>query len=71
MIIRKRNIFTGKVSAVELNVTPEQIARWQGGELIQNAMPQLSTDEREFLISGLLPEEWDELMSEEERNSAH
>jgi len=71
MIVRKRNIFTGKVSAVELNVTPEQIARWQGGELIQNAMPQLSTDEREFLISGLLPEEWDELMSEEERNSAH
>jgi len=70
MIIRKRNIFTGKVSAVELNVTPEQIARWQGGELIQNAMPQLSTDEREFLISGLLPEEWDELMSEEEQGSA-
>jgi len=70
MIVRKRNIFTGKVSAVELNVTPEQIARWQGGELIQNAMPQLSTDEREFLISGLLPEEWDELMSEEEQGSA-
>ena len=58
MIVRKRNIFTGKVRELELNVTPEQIARWQGGELIQNAMPQLSTDEREFLISGLLPEEW-------------
>lgn len=58
MIVRRRNIFTGKVRELELNVTSEQIARWQGGELIQNAMPQLSTDEREFLISGLLPEEW-------------
>ena len=58
MIIRKRNIFTGKVRELDLDVSPEQIARWQKGELIQNAMPQLSIDEREFLISGLLPEEW-------------
>ena len=58
MIIRKRNIFTGKVRELNLDVSPEQIARWQKGELIQNAMPQLSVDEREFLISGLLPEEW-------------
>ena len=59
MIVRRRNIFTKKVRELDLDVTPEQIARWQGGELIQNAMPQLSTDEREFLMSGLLPEEWD------------
>lgn len=58
MIIRKRNIFTGKVRELDLDVSPEQIARWQKGELIQNAMPQLSRDECEFLISGLLPEEW-------------
>ena len=25
---------------------------WQGGKLIQNAMPYLSADERELLISG-------------------
>lgn len=66
MIVRRRNIFTGKVRELNLDVNPEQIARWQKGELIQNAMPQLSVDEREFLISGLLPEEWEKLMAEEE-----
>lgn len=66
MIVRKRNIFTGKVRELDLDVTQEQIARWTEGELIQNVMPQLSTDEREFLVSGLLPSEWDELISEEE-----
>lgn len=30
--------------------------RWQAGELIQNAMPDLSPTEREQLISGLCPE---------------
>jgi len=27
--------------------------RWQNGELIQNAMPYLSADDREVLISGV------------------
>ena len=66
MIVRKRNIFTGKVRELDLDVTQEQIHRWTDGELIQNVMPQLSADEREFLVSGFLPSEWDELMSEEE-----
>ena len=28
--------------------------------LIQDAMPDVTTDEREFLISGIYPGEWDE-----------
>jgi len=70
MIVRRRNIFTKKVRELDLDVTEEQIDRWMGGELIQNAMPQLSRDECEFLLSGFLPHEWDELMSEEEQGSA-
>jgi len=70
MIVRRRNIFTKKVRELDLDVTEEQIDRWMSGELIQNVMPQLSRDECEFLISGFLPHEWDELMSEEEQGSA-
>ena len=66
MIIRRANIFTGRVRELELDVTQEQIERWQNGELIQNAMPHLSIDEREFLISGMLPEEWDAYISDGE-----
>ena len=36
---------------VSLEVGIEDIKSWQNGELIQNAMPYLSSDEREILIS--------------------
>ena len=33
----------------------EGYARWQGGELIQNALPELTPDEREALITSICP----------------
>ncbi len=32
---------------------------WQDGELVQNAFPYLSAEEREILISGICPTCWD------------
>ena len=32
---------------------PEEVWRWEDGELIQNAMPHLKPCEREVFISGL------------------
>lgn len=43
---------------MDLNVTPEQIAHWQSGALIQDAMPHLTANEREFLITGITADEW-------------
>ncbi len=34
-------------------VTAEQLARWQSGELIQNAMPHLAKADRELFVSGI------------------
>lgn len=51
---------TGKVRTREIDVTEEQIADWEQGTLIQEAMPNLSDEEREFLISGATQKEWDE-----------
>ena len=31
---------------------------WQNGKSIQNAMPYLTADEREFIMTGITPEEW-------------
>jgi hypothetical protein len=45
----------------DLDITPEQLLRWQRGELIQDVMPHLSAEDREFLISGCTQEEWDKL----------
>jgi hypothetical protein len=43
---------------MEIDVTEEQLAAWRGGQLIQEAMPHLSADEREFIMTGVTPTEW-------------
>jgi len=61
MIITRRSLYSGKEHKQEIDVTPEQITAWRNGELIQNVMPHLTPDEREFLISGILPNEWESM----------
>lgn len=57
-----QSFFTGEWNTMEGDhsgcVTREQWDLWQSGVLIQIAMPQLSDDEREFLMTGATPEEW-------------
>ena len=59
MLITKTSPFSGNTNVMEIDVTQEQIALWESGTLIQNAMPNLSADEREFIMTGITPEEWD------------
>jgi hypothetical protein len=40
--------------------------RWKQGELIQNVFPELSVEQREFLISKHTPEEWNAMFAEDE-----
>jgi hypothetical protein len=70
MIIQKENIFTGTWRTLDLDVTKEEFENWQNGMLIQDAMPRLSEDEREFLMTGLIgEEEWDKFMNPIEKES--
>ena len=39
-------------TTVQITVIGPDYEKWQNGELIQNARPYLSADEREMLISG-------------------
>lgn len=41
-----------------------QYKDWKEGNFIQNAMPELSSNEREFLISGMTPAMWDNIFGE-------
>ena len=59
LIIERESPFSGNVNRMAIQVTEAQIAAWQGGELIQNAMPNVSADEREFIKTGITPEEWE------------
>ena len=59
MIIERTSPFSGKKNEMDIDVTQEQIDEWKNGELIQNAMPNVSADEREFIMTGITPEEWE------------
>lgn len=61
MTITRKSPLTGITRSKEINVTEEQILAWEMGQLIQNAMPQLSADDREFVKTGITGEEWDQL----------
>ena len=66
MLIEKESMFTGVRHKMDIPVTLEQWADWRTGTLIQDAMPHLSRQHREFLISGVTPEEWAQHMEDEE-----
>lgn len=65
MLITKKSPRTGKENTLDLPITQEQLDNWQAGTLIQNAMPNLDADQREFLITGLTKEDWDEIFGGE------
>jgi RNase P subunit RPR2 len=48
-----------------LNVEFENLSAWQNGALIQNALPELTADERELLISQTCKKCWDKMFSDE------
>lgn len=65
MLISRTSTLTGVVNTMDLPVTLEEIKAWeQSRALVQRSFPHLTSDQREFLISGATPEEWDEAFPE-------
>jgi len=60
MKITKTSILSNKTNTLDIQVSQDQITSWQNGEPIQNAMPELSSDDREFLMTGITPDEWED-----------
>jgi hypothetical protein len=63
--VTRSSLFTQRRNTMVLPVAKplfdECFASWQRGRLIQDVFPTLTADEREFLLSGATPEEWDEV----------
>ena len=66
MIIAKVSPLTGRLNTMDIDVSEAQLSAWQGGTLIQDAMPKLSAEERDFIISGSTQADWDNMFGEEE-----
>ena len=61
--LENRSGLTGKVYTMELPLTQREFERgceaMDRGVLIQYAFPTLNADQREFILTGITPEEWD------------
>jgi len=69
MIVERMSPFSGKHNKMDLNFTVQQWEAWCAGTLIQKAMPQLSPDEREFIMTGITPQEWDKFLKDTDNES--
>ncbi len=66
MEITRKSLFSGVTRTVRYKVTPEQFQQWRSGALIQDAFPDLTKAEREFLMTGTTQEEWDNAFPNED-----
>ena len=64
-------MFTGVTRTLDLPITEAQLSAWESGTLIQVAMPQLSADDREFVMTGVVGAEWDNEFGDEEDDQVH
>lgn len=62
MNVTRTSILSNRTHTIDLDLTPEQLAEIEEPyrlRLIQHIVPHLSSDEREFLMTGITPEEWE------------
>ena len=67
MLITRTSPISGATHSLEVNCTPEQLATWEGGTLIQIAMPDVEAPLREYIKSGITPQEWRHMFGRPQR----
>ena len=63
MKIYRKSFVTGRTNCMDIDITPIQYRDWRLGGLIQDVMPHISADEREFIFSGSTREDWETMSS--------
>ena len=66
MNVTRTSIVSGRTRTLDLPITSEQMAMYEAGCLIQTAFPNLTDDQREFILTGITAEEWDETFAPED-----
>ena len=66
--VTRKSILSGKTNTMTLDITQESLDIYDtiGGMLVQNVFPNLNKEEREFLISGITPDEWNNTFGDDE-----
>ncbi len=66
MKITMTSMLSGKTRTRDINITETQVEAWKSGKMIQDVMPDIIAADREFLITGVTAEEWDEAFPPED-----
>lgn len=65
MYIKRKSVISGIERTRSIPVNPEDYFSWQAGAgSIQDLMPYLCDNDLEFILSGITPEEWDEMFAD-------
>lgn len=72
MLIENQSLYSGTVYAMELDIDPESWEKWISTPKHQRpppnvAFPNLTASEREFILTGIIPEEWEEMTGQWEQ----
>ena len=65
MEITRISLLSGKKRTKDLPITQEQYVAWKQGTPAQVVFKHLTADQREFIITGSIVEEWDAVFKEE------
>ena len=66
MVVVAISALTGHKHAMPLEITEAQVYDWVNGASIQDAMPHMPPEDREFLMTGITAKEWDSMFSDED-----
>lgn len=61
MNITRKSPFTGTIHTLDLPVTEAQLEAYEQGMLLQDAFPNLSAGDREFIKTGITNDEWNSM----------
>lgn len=63
MEITRISKLTNVTRTMDLNVTQEQLDQYESGMLAQDVFSHLTPSEREFIMTGITDEEWNQFMA--------
>lgn len=66
-LVIRYSLLSGKFNKAIIQMTEKEYRNWHDKKiLIQDALPQLDDDEREFLMTGYTPDDWTKMFPPED-----
>ena len=64
--VTRQSVLTRQMNTMELPIEQEHLDIYDtvGDILVQDAFPNLNAEQREFLISGITPQEWNKYIGD-------